>query len=85
LAVNSYDPLKAPDPEAWLALDEQARIDLAKDFHRRAKLGLPRLTLHAVVHAIVETQCARADKTPVRRTIERLTASTDTKPSMQSA
>jgi len=74
LAVNSYDPLKAPDPDAWLALDEQERIDLAEDYHRRAKVHLPRLTLHAVVHTIVETQCAMADKTPVRRTIERLRA-----------
>jgi hypothetical protein len=34
-ASPRYDPLKAPDPEDWLALDEQERIELARDYRRR--------------------------------------------------
>jgi hypothetical protein len=33
--MQRYDPLKAPDPEEWLALNEQERIELARDYHRR--------------------------------------------------
>jgi len=67
-----YDPLKAPDPAEWLALDEQERISLAQDYHRRAKIRLPNETVHSVLHAIVENQIALGDEIPVRRTVQRL-------------
>jgi len=67
-----YDPLEAPHPEEWLALDEQARIDLARDYHRRARIRVPNVKVHATVHAIVETQIALGDETPARRTARRL-------------
>jgi hypothetical protein len=67
-----YDPHEAPDPEEWLALDEQERIDLARDYHRSAGIRVPNATLHATLHAIVEAQIALGDKTPARRTAQRL-------------
>jgi hypothetical protein len=67
-----YDPLVAPDPEAWLDLDEQERIDMVMDFHRRARIKLPNVKAHAVAHAAVENQIAQGDALPVRRTLERL-------------
>ena len=70
--MQRYDPLKAPDPEEWLALDEQERIDLVQDYHRRMRIRLPNAKLHAVAHAIVEAQIAAADETPARRTVQRL-------------
>jgi hypothetical protein len=70
--MQRYDPLKAPDPEEWLALDEQERIDLVRDYHRRAGVRLPNAKVHAVLHAIVETQIAHRDETPARRTAQRL-------------
>jgi hypothetical protein len=70
--VQYYDPLEAPDPEEWLALDEQERIDLAQDYHRRARIRLPNAKAHATFHAIVETQIALGDETPARRTAQRL-------------
>jgi len=70
--MKQYDPLKAPDPQGWLSLDEQQRISLAQDYHRRARIRLPNETVHAVVHAIVENQIALGDETPVRRTVQRL-------------
>ena len=36
-SMQRYDPLVAPDPEEWLALDEQERIDLARDYHHNAR------------------------------------------------
>ena len=33
-----YDAGKAPDPEAWLELDESERVDLVLDYRRRKKL-----------------------------------------------
>ena len=54
--MQHYDPLDAPDCEEWLALDEQERIALARDYHGSARIRLPNAGVHAAVHAIVETQ-----------------------------
>jgi hypothetical protein len=67
-----YDPLVGPDPDDWLSLDEQERIDAVMDFHRRARIRLPNAKVHAVAHAVVENQIAEGDALPVRRTLERL-------------
>jgi hypothetical protein len=71
-AVQRYDPLKAPDPEEWLELDEQERIDLVRDYHRRARIRPPKEELHAMIHAVVEAQIALGDETPARRVAQRL-------------
>jgi hypothetical protein len=70
--MQPYDPLEAPDPEEWLALDEQERIDLVLNYHRKARIRLPNAKVHAIVHAMVETQIALEDETPARRTARRL-------------
>lgn len=67
-----YDPDVAPDAAAWLALDEQVRIDLAEAHHRRAQIDLPDRTAHAIIHVVVENQVAVGDELPVRRAIDRL-------------
>ena len=69
---TAYDPLVAPDPDEWLALDEDERIGLVMDFHRRAGVRLPDARVHAMAHAAVESQIAAGDALPVRRTLERL-------------
>jgi hypothetical protein len=70
--MNRYDPLVAPDPVHWLALDEQVRIDMVEDYHRTARIQLPRSTPHAIAHVIVENQGALGDEIPVQRTLQRL-------------
>jgi hypothetical protein len=70
--VQHYDPLEAPDPEEWLELDEHERIELVRDYHRRARIRLPNEKLHATLHAIVEAQIALGDETPARRIAQRL-------------
>ena len=71
-AMKSYDPLTPPEPEEWLSMDEQARLDVVEDFHRRARISLPNARVHAVLHAIVENQIALGDEIPVHRTVQRL-------------
>jgi hypothetical protein len=70
--VQRYDPLEAPDPEEWLELDEQERIDLVQTYHHRAGIRLPNEQMHATLHAIVEAQIALGDETPARRVAQRL-------------
>ena len=70
--MKHYDPDIAPDPEEWLALDEQERIRLVEAHHRAARIKLPKLTAHACFHAMVENQIA-ADLESVVRAMTRLT------------
>jgi hypothetical protein len=70
--MKSYDPLKAPDPQQWLSLDERQRIALVRDYHRRKRIRVPNEQVHAAAHIIVENQIALGDETPVRRTMQRL-------------
>jgi hypothetical protein len=71
-AMQRYDPLHAPDPKEWNELDEQERIQVVEQYHRRARIPLPNAKAHAVFHAVVETQIALGDELPVRRTLQRL-------------
>lgn len=71
--MKRYDPLKAPDPQEWLSIDELQRISLAQEYHRRARIRLPNVKAHAMVHVIVENQIALGEEIPVR-TLQRLMA-----------
>ena len=70
--MRHYDPEVAPDPEEWLELDEQERIQLAERHHKAARIKLPNVKVHAVLHAIVENQIAEGLE-PVVRAMGRLT------------
>jgi hypothetical protein len=72
MMTSQYDPLKPPDPEEWLSLDEGERLQLVEDYHRRARVRLPNIKVHAAMHAVVETQIALGDEIPVHRTALRL-------------
>jgi hypothetical protein len=74
MTTDRYDPLHAPDPEAWLALDEQERLDRVSAYHIRAGIELPNVQVHATLHAIVENQIALGDETPVRNKARQLMA-----------
>ena len=71
--MNRYDPEYSPNPEQWLALDEQVRVDLAEEHHRIARIKLPNLKVHAALLAIVENQIAQNLESVVRA-MTRLTA-----------
>jgi hypothetical protein len=72
--MDKYDPMAAPDPDAWLALDESERIDLVEDFHTRHRIDLPNSHLHAIAHAVVENQIAADDPILVRVKLRQLLA-----------
>lgn len=64
--MDRYDPAQAPDPEQWLALEEQERIRLVEVSHRTERLKLPNLKAHAAFHAIAENQIAEGLDSVVR-------------------
>jgi hypothetical protein len=70
--LTRYDPDRAPDPRRWLNLLEGDRIDLVQRYHRKAGIRPPNETVHAAIHAVVETQVAMGDETPAAATLERL-------------
>ena len=72
--MDGYDPLLAPDAEAWLALDESARISAVEAYHEAERFKLPNLRVHATFHVVVETQIAMGDELPVRRKLVSLMA-----------
>ena len=70
--IQDYDPLVAPNPDEWLATDEQQRIDAIERYHRREGIEVERPAAHAAMHAVVENQIAEGDQLPVRRILLRL-------------
>jgi len=71
--METYDPETAPDAAEWLDLEEEERIDLVASYHRRKKVKLPKLQVHAALQAVVENQIAEELQT-VRETVARLQA-----------
>ncbi|HSV45859.1 MAG TPA: hypothetical protein VLJ58_08730 [Ramlibacter sp.] len=64
--MKHYDPDRTPDPQEWLALDEQERIHLVEAHHRAARVELPNVTVHACFHAMVENQIAEGLESTTR-------------------
>lgn len=60
-----YDPMVAPDPEAWLALDEDERQAVVLRYHKRIRFRAGSVKMHAVIHCVVETQLAERYEYPV--------------------
>jgi len=59
--MEEYDPDRDLVADEWLDLDEQERMILVEDYHRRHRIGVTNAQVHAVVHAIVENQLALAE------------------------
>ena len=70
--MERYDPDKPIDPEEWLALDEGEREYLVKQYHRKKRIKMPNLRMHAIFHAVVENQVALGDEIPTKKTLARL-------------
>lgn len=69
--MDTYDANHEPDPNAWLELDEGARIGLVVQYHRRHRRRTPRVQLHATFHVVVENEIA-AQEHVVVDTLNRL-------------
>ena len=70
--MEAYDPMRAPDPSGWLAMDEGARILAAEEHHRRMRIRMPNHRAHAAIHAVVENQIAEGGEIPTAETLRRL-------------
>jgi len=70
--MQKYDPMRAPEPEQWEALDPDERIIMVMEYHQEAGIGLPSEQSHAVLHVVVENQIALGDETPVEAAFNRL-------------
>ena len=70
-----YNPLRAPDPQEWLAFDEEERIHFVREYHRRIGFDVPGIESHIALHVWVENQIALGDEAPaVGRAAKRLMA-----------
>lgn len=70
--MKNYDPNTAPDPAAWNLIDEGERIVMIINWHQEAGIDLPNEVVHATFHAVIESQAALGDETPVAAALERL-------------
>ena len=70
--MEAYNPLENPDPDQWLALDEDERVLLIEGSHQRERVNLPNVRLHASLHAVIENQLASGDPPQAVDTLERL-------------
>ncbi|MBI3042898.1 MAG: DUF1841 family protein [Betaproteobacteria bacterium] len=71
--MERYDPETAPTSEDWLEIDEGERLLLVEEYHRDARIPLPKRArrLHASMHVVVENQLASNDE-PVVRALARV-------------
>ena len=67
-----YHADRQPDSSAWLALDEDERIDIVMAYHRQKRVKLENAKVHAVAHVIVENQIALGNPPLVAATMARL-------------
>jgi len=71
--VKEYKATIAPNPEVWLSLDEQLRLDLVVDYVNKNENNIeePAKIIHASIHVIVENQLALGSE-PTPKTYSRL-------------
>jgi hypothetical protein len=55
---EQYSPDAAPDPQAWLARTEDARLSDVVAYHQAQALPMANVRLHAAIHVVVENQLA---------------------------
>jgi hypothetical protein len=72
MTAMRYDPNRPVVAEGWSQLDEDEQIELVAEYHRRARVRLPNLRLHADLHVTVENQVLLGDETPVAAALQRL-------------
>ena len=67
-----YDPLRKVDPEAWNAIDESERLAAVVRYHKRKRIRMPNVNVHAAIHTAVENQIAEGDAFPAKAALARL-------------
>jgi len=70
--IPPYDPAQAPHPDDWVALADDDRATLVREYHDAQEVERPNACLHATFHVVIETQLACADPPEVVQTMARL-------------
>jgi hypothetical protein len=70
--MQEYTPLVDPDPQWWLALDEDERIAAVLEYHRETGVEVPDEDTHALLHVVVENQVAMGKASPTEAVLRRL-------------
>ena len=70
--MTEYDPHEALDAQEWNVLDEDERMFLVEQYHKRKRIRLPNHRLHAIIHVTVENQVSMGDELNVAETLDRL-------------
>ena len=70
--MQKYDPMLEPDRGWWEQLDDDERISMVMEHHQEADIELPDEYAHALLHVVVENQCALGEETPVEAVLFRL-------------
>jgi hypothetical protein len=70
--MRRYDPDVAPEPAAWLSLDEQIRLDLIRAFHAAQGGFGENVVAHSAFHMVVENQLAMNEPEDTRAALQRL-------------
>ena len=61
-----------PNPEQWVALDDDERVGMVMEYHQETGIELPEEYTHALLHVVVENQIALGEETPVDAVLRRL-------------
>jgi hypothetical protein len=67
-----YDPLKAPEGEDWLSMDDDEKMAIIENYHRSTEEDFEGMKVHCVIHEIVENQIAMGEELPVRDKLAQL-------------
>jgi hypothetical protein len=72
--ILTYDADVTPEPTGWLAEDDQLKAHAVESHHATLTdhVETPNMTMHALIHVIVENQLALGDPPEVRTTLARL-------------
>ena len=60
--MTKYDPEVDQQADRWLATGEADRIAAVEAYHQHHRIRLPRPTLHATIHTVVENQVALGEQ-----------------------
>lgn len=70
--MKHYNPDKQIDPKEWMALSEYERLYLVEQYHKKKRIKMPNVKVHAAFHVIAENQIAMGDTIPAEKALTRL-------------
>ena len=72
MKMKQYDPNKQIDPKEWMALSEAERLYVVEQYHKKKRIKMPNVKVHAAFHVIAENQIAMGGTIPAEKALTRL-------------